>query len=171
MIFIIERYIIKKNIISLIKYINYLLFSLQYICALALSMGSEQSHPDSKLQQLHRLETKYSRMNKGTNKAMGIRDKIMFLRGFLGAQGSESNGMLTTAELKVGERYKQLSDRHASGFDTCKTLRRKEHLRDGKKYGLTFHMGKKRVGNFYNITDKPIFKRCGTRRRVASSSG
>jgi hypothetical protein len=84
MIFIIDRYIIKKNIISLIKYVNYLLFSLQYICALALSMGSEQSQPDSKLQQLHRLETKYSRMNKGTNKAMGIRDKIMFLRGFLG---------------------------------------------------------------------------------------
>jgi len=136
-----------------------------------IGMGSEQSRPDSKLQQLHRLETKYSRMNKGTNKAQKVRDKIMYLRGFLGEQGSESNGMLTTAELKVGERYKQESDRHASGFDTCKTLSRKEHLRDGKKYGLTFHIGKKRVGKFYNITDKPIFKRCGTRRRVASASG
>lgn len=36
-----------------------------------------------------------------------------------------TKGMLTTAQLKVGERYKQLSDRHATGFDTCKTLTRK----------------------------------------------
>ena len=74
-----------------------------------------------------------------------------------------TKGMLTTAELKVGERYKQLSDRHATGFDTCKTLTRKEHL--SKNYGLTFHIGKKRIGQFYNTTDKPIFKRCATRRR------
>jgi len=73
-----------------------------------------------------------------------------------------TKGMLTTAELKVGERYKQLSDRHATGFDTCKTLTRKEHLT--KNYGLTFHIGKKRIGKFYNTTDKPIFKRCATRR-------
>ena len=74
-----------------------------------------------------------------------------------------TKGMLTTAQLKVGERYKQLSDRHATGFDTCKTLTRKEHL--SKNYGLTFHKGKKRIGKFYNTTDKPIFKRCATRSR------
>jgi hypothetical protein len=128
-------------------------------------MGAEQSQSDSKLQQLKRLETQYSKMNKGTNKAEKVRDKIMFLRGYLGVQGSESKGMLTTAELKVGERYKQLSDRHATGFDTCKTLTRKDNLRDGKNYGLTFHIGKKRIGKFYNTTDKPIFKRCATHRR------
>lgn len=77
-----------------------------------------------------------------------------------------TKGMLTTAELKVGERYKQLSDRHATGFDTCKTLTRKEHL--SKNYALTFHQGKKRIGKFYNITDKPIFKRCATRSRRRS---
>ena len=76
-----------------------------------------------------------------------------------------TKGMLSTAELKVGERYKQLSDRHTTGFDTCKTLTRKEHLRDGKNYALTFHKGKKRIGKFYNTTDKPMFKRCATRRR------
>lgn len=131
-------------------------------------MGAEQSQEsrsDSKLQQLNRLEAKYGRMNKGTHKAEKVRDKIMFLRGYLGVQGS---GLLTTAELKVGERYKQLSDRHATGFDTCKTVTRKEHLRDGKNYALTFHQGKKRIGKFYNITDKPIFKRCATRRHRRS---
>ena len=55
-------------------------------------MGAEQSHSDSKLQQLNRLETKYSRMNKGNNKAEKVRDKIMFLRGYLGVQGSETKG-------------------------------------------------------------------------------
>jgi hypothetical protein len=131
-------------------------------------MGAEQSQSDSKLQQLKRLETKYSKMNKGTNTAEKVRDKIMFLRGYLGVQGSESKGMLTTAQLKVGERYKQLSDRHATGFDACKTLTRKEHLRDGKNYGLTFHKGKKLIGKFYNMTDKPLFKRCATRRHRSS---
>ena len=79
----------------------------------------------------------------------------------------QPNGMLTTAELKVGERYKQLSDRHATGFDACKTVTRKEHM--SKNYALTFHQGKKRIGKFYNITDKPIFKRCATRRRRSRS--
>lgn len=128
-------------------------------------MGAEQSRSDSQLQQLNRLETKYSKMNKGNNKADNVRDKIMFLRGYLGVQGSESNGMLSTKELKVGETYKQFSHRHATGFDACKTLTRKQHLSDGKYYELTFHNGKKRRGKFYNITDKPLFKRCATRRR------
>lgn len=77
----------------------------------------------------------------------------------------QPKGMLSTKELKVGETYKQLSHRHASGFDTCKTLTRKQHLRDGKYYKLTFHNGKKRRGQFYNSTDNPIFKKCVTRRR------
>ena len=80
-----------------------------------------------------------------------------------------TKGMLTTAELKVGERYKQLSDRHVTGFDTCKTLTRKEHL--SKNYALTFHKGKKLIGKFYNTTDKPIFKRCATRSRRHRVSG
>ena len=128
-------------------------------------MGAEQSRSDSQLQQLNRLETKYSKMNKGNNKADNVRDKIMFLRGYLGVQGSESKSMLSTKELKVGETYKQFSHRHATGFDACKTLTRKQHLSDGKYYELTFHNGKKRRGKFYNITDKPLFKRCATRRR------
>jgi len=77
----------------------------------------------------------------------------------------QPNGMLSTKELKVGETYKQLSHRHATGFDACKTLTRKQHLTDGKYYKLTFHNGKKRRGQFYNSTDKPLFKRCATRRR------
>jgi hypothetical protein len=128
-------------------------------------MGAEQSRSDSQLQQLNRLETKYSKMNKGNNKADIVRDKIMFLRGYMGVQGSESNGMLSTKELKVGETYKQFSHRHATWFDACKTLTRKKHLNDGKYYELTFHNGKKRRGKFYNFTDKPLFKRCATRRR------
>ena len=128
-------------------------------------MGAEQSRSESQLQQLNRLETKYSKMNKGNNKADNVRDKIMFLRGYLGVQGSESKSMLSTKELKVGETYKQFSHRHATGFDACKTLTRKQHLSDGKYYELTFHNGKKRRGKFYNITDKPLFKRCATRRR------
>jgi hypothetical protein len=107
-------------------------------------------------------------MNKGNNKADNVRDKIMFLRGYLGVQGSESKSMLSTKELKVGETYKQFSHRHATGFDACKTLTRKQHLSDGKYYELTFHNGKKRRGKFYNITDKPLFKRCATRRRRRS---
>jgi hypothetical protein len=128
-------------------------------------MGAEQSRSDSQLQQLNRLETKYSKMNKGNNKADNVRDKIMFLRGYLGVQGSESKSMLSTKELKVGETYKQLSHRHATGFDACKTLTRKQHLTDGKYYELTFHNGKTRRGKFYNSTDKPLFKQCATRRR------
>jgi hypothetical protein len=77
----------------------------------------------------------------------------------------QPKGMLSTKELKVGETYKQLSHRHAAGFDACKTLTRKQHLTDGKYYELTFHNGKKRRGKFYNSTDKPLFKRCATRRR------
>lgn len=90
---------------------NYYLYA---IYTLGFNMGAEQSHSDSKLQQLNRLETKYSRMNKGNNKAEKVRDKIMFLRGYLGVQGSESKG----------------NGRAESG----------------------------------NTTDKPIFKRCATRR-------
>ena len=77
----------------------------------------------------------------------------------------QPKGMLSTKELKVGETYKQRSHRHATGFDACKTLTRKQHLTDGKYYELTFHNGKKRRGKFYNFTDKPLFKRCVTRRR------
>jgi hypothetical protein len=83
----------------------------------------------------------------------------------------QSNGMLSTKELKVGETYKQRSHRHATGFDACKTLTRKQHLSDGKYYELTFHKGKKRRGKFYNFTDKPLFKRCVTRRRRRRVSG
>ena len=68
----------------------------------------------------------------------------------------QPKGMLSTKELKVGETYKQRSHRHATGFDACKTLTRKQHLTDGKYYKLTFHNGKKRRGQFYNSTDKPI---------------
>ena len=77
----------------------------------------------------------------------------------------QQKGMLSTKELKVGETYKQFSHRHATGFDACKTLTRKKHLSDGKYYELTFHNGKKRRGKFYNFTDKPLFKKCATRRR------
>ena len=77
----------------------------------------------------------------------------------------QPNGMLSTKELNVGETYKQRSHRHATGFDACKTLTRKQHMSDGKYYELTFHNGKKRRGKFYNFTDKPLFKRCATRRR------
>jgi hypothetical protein len=83
----------------------------------------------------------------------------------------QPKGMLSTKELKVGETYKQLSHRHATGFDACKTLTRKQHLTDGKYYELTFHNGKKRRGKFYNSTDKPLFKRCATRRRHRHRSG
>ena len=74
-------------------------------------------------------------------------------------------GMVSSAQLKVGETYKQLSDRHSTGFDKCKTLTRKEHLGNGKYYKLTFHNGEKRRGQFINFTDKPLFKKCRTRRR------
>ena len=73
----------------------------------------------------------------------------------------QSKGMLSTQELQVGKTYKLRNPRLAAGYDACKTLTRKKHLSDGK---LTFHVGKKRRGRFYNSTDKPIFKRCATRR-------
>jgi hypothetical protein len=60
----------------------------------------------------------------------------------------QPKGMLSTKELKVGETYKQLSHRHATGFDACKTLTRKQHLTDGKYYKLTFHNGKRAAGSF-----------------------
>lgn len=76
----------------------------------------------------------------------------------------QPKGMLSAKDLQVGTTYKQLATRRA-GFDTCKTLTRKQHLRDGKYYKLTFHNGKKRRGQFYNWTDKPLFKKCVTRHR------
>ena len=80
----------------------------------------------------------------------------------------QPKGMLSTKELQVGKTYKQRNTRLAAGYDPCKTLTRKKHLRDGKYYELTFHIGKKPSGRFYNSTDNPIFKRCATRRRNAS---
>lgn len=77
----------------------------------------------------------------------------------------QPKGMLSTKELQVGKTYKQRNTRLAAGYDPCKTLTRKKHLRDGKYYELTFHIGKKPAGRFYNSTDNPIFKRCATRRR------
>ena len=76
----------------------------------------------------------------------------------------QPKGMLSTKELQVGKRYKQRNTRLAAGYDPCKTLTRKKQLRDGKYYELTFHIGKKPSGRFYNSTDNPIFKRCATRR-------
>jgi hypothetical protein len=76
----------------------------------------------------------------------------------------QPKGMLSTKELQVGKRYKQRNARMAAGYDPCKTLTRKTHLRDGKYYELIFHIGKKPSGRFYNSTDNPIFKRCATRR-------
>ena len=76
----------------------------------------------------------------------------------------QPKGMLSTKELQVGKTYKQRNTRLAAGYDPCKTLTRKKHLRDGKYYELTFHIGKKPSGRFYNSTDNPIFKRCATRR-------
>ncbi len=49
----------------------------------------------------------------------------------------QSNGMLSTKELKVGETYKQRSHRHATGFDACKTLTRK-HFTTGKNAADSF---------------------------------
>ena len=80
----------------------------------------------------------------------------------------QPKGMLSTKELQVGKTYKQRNTRLAAGYDPCKTLTRKKHLRDGKYYELTFHIGKKPSGRFYNSTDNPIFKRCATRRRRRS---
>ena len=71
--------------------------------------------------------------------------------------------MLSTKELRVGKTYKQRNPRLAAGYDPCKTLTRKKHLRDGKYYELTFHIGKKPSGRFYNSTENPIFKRCASR--------
>jgi len=77
-----------------------------------------------------------------------------------------SKGMLTTRELRVGRTYKLRNLRMSAGFDRCKTLTRKKHLKDGKYYELTFHdKANLPSGKFYNSTDKPIFKRCVTRRR------
>ena len=76
----------------------------------------------------------------------------------------QPKGMLSTKELRVGKTYKQRNTRLAAGYDPCKTLTRKKHLIDGKYYELTFHIGKKPSGKFYNSTDNPIFKRCATRR-------
>lgn len=70
--------------------------------------------------------------------------------------------MFTAKELKVGKRYRVPTHR---GMGPCVTLTRKQHLANGTRYALTFHNGKKRRGQFYNFTEKPVFKACQTRRR------
>ena len=70
--------------------------------------------------------------------------------------------MFAAKELKVGKRYKVPTHR---GMGPCSTLTRKRHLANGTRYALTFDNGKKRRGQFYNFTDKPVFKACQTRRQ------
>ena len=77
-----------------------------------------------------------------------------------------SKDMVTAKELKIGKRYKVPSHR---GLGPCSTLTRKQHLANGTRYALTFENGKKRRWQFYNFTEKPVFKSCQTRRRRWSS--
>ena len=76
----------------------------------------------------------------------------------------KSNDMFTAKELKVGKRYKAPTHRAKNGLGPCVTLTRKRHLANGTKYALTFDSGKRRW-QFYNLTEKPVFKACQTRRR------
>jgi len=76
--------------------------------------------------------------------------------------------MFTAKELKVGKRYRVPTHR---GMGPCVTLTRKQHLANGTRYALTFHNGKKRRGQFYNFTEKPVFKACQTRRKRWSFFG
>jgi hypothetical protein len=78
---------------------------------------------------------------------------------------SSKNDMLTANELKVGNRYRVPKYGVKGGLGPCVTLTRKQHLANGTRYALTFHNGKTRKGQFYNFTEKPIFKACQTRRR------
>ena len=73
-----------------------------------------------------------------------------------------SKDMVTAKELKIGKRYKVPSHR---GLGPCSTLTRKQHLANGTRYALTFENGKKHRWQFYNFTEKPVFKSCQTRRR------
>ena len=73
-----------------------------------------------------------------------------------------SSDMFTAKELKIGKRYKVPTH---SGMGPCNTLTRKRRLANGTRYALTFDSGKKRRWQFYNLTDKQIFKSCQTRRR------
>lgn len=79
--------------------------------------------------------------------------------------GTSKNDMFTAKELKVGNRYRVPNHHVKGGLGPCVTLTRKQHLSSGTRYALTFHNGKTRKGQFYNITEKPIFKACQTRRR------
>ena len=72
--------------------------------------------------------------------------------------------MFTARELKVRKRYRVPTNR-AFRLGPCSTLTRKRHLANGTRYALTFDNGKKRRWQFYNFTDKPVFKSCQTRRR------
>ena len=79
--------------------------------------------------------------------------------------GTSSKNMFAAKELKVGKRYKVPTHGAKDGLGPCVTLTRKQHLTNGTRYALTFHNGKKRRGQFYNFTEKPVFKACQTRRR------
>lgn len=79
-------------------------------------MGSEQSRSSgssragSKLQQLKRLESKYSKMDKRNNQSQKVRDKIMFLRSYISASSPEK---INDSEEHSGTRGKRSWSRDA----------------------------------------------------------